>query len=59
MTTQSMTGHTQSMTSRTESMSFQPNRAALAARSLEHVDKIVDTEERRRAFAHHMSTSRR
>ncbi len=59
MAEQSMTASTQSMTASTQTMSLQSTRAALAARSLEHVNKIADVEERRRAFGHHMSSSRR
>lgn len=53
---QQMTGRTQSMTLGTKpTPRTQPPRSALAARSLAAVDRIRDPEQRRVAFARHMT----
>ncbi|WP_434769401.1 hypothetical protein [Curtobacterium flaccumfaciens] len=48
------TERTQSMTSRTQTFSYQPSRAALAARSLAAVERIEDPTQRYEAFSRHM-----
>lgn len=51
----SMTGRTANFDARTQSFSSQPSRSTLAARSIREVDRIIDDDERRTAFARHMT----
>lgn len=55
MTEQSMTASTYSMTARTQTLRSEPDRSALAARSLAAVERIADPERRSAAFSRHMA----